>query len=68
MNHSENLVDAETGTHTQNIEWSWRCMRQRLKGGGVLKDILADHLCEYVLRRDVRKKNKDAFTSLIENI
>jgi len=67
VNHSENFVDPETGAHTQNIESSWRWMRRHLSRGAHQENI-AEHLCEFLWRRRVRKLNEDPFKQLIIDI
>ncbi|KMQ86603.1 putative transposase-like protein [Lasius niger] len=57
VNHSEEFVNHDTGTHTENIESSWRWMRRFLSRGGVCKSNLADHLCEFLWRQRVKKLN-----------
>ena len=43
-------------------------MRQQLSRGRAHEHKSADHRCEHVWRRDIRKTNKYAFAPLIENI
>ncbi|CAL1688659.1 unnamed protein product [Lasius platythorax] len=68
VNHSKEFVNTDTGAHTQNIESSWRWMRRSLSRGGVHKHNLADHLCEFLWRRRVKKLKKDSFIQLITDI
>lgn len=68
VNHSEEFVDSVTGAYTQNIESSWRWMRRSLSRGGVTKQTIGDHLCEFLWRRRIKKLNVDPFTQLIADI
>lgn len=68
VNHSEFFVDPETGAHTQNIESSWRWMRRELSRGGVQKSSIADHLCEFMWRRRLRRFSQDPFKQLLIDI
>ena len=67
VNHSEEFVNQDTGAHTQNIESSWRWMRRLLSRGREHKCNLADHLCEFLWRRRLKKTRADLFNELIEN-
>ena len=66
VNHSEHYKDPETGVHTNNIESNWRPLKRALQGSS--KNTLADHLCEYLWRREIRKKDGDFMTNLIDDI
>jgi len=68
VNHCEEFVDSITGAHTQNIESSWRWMRRQLSRGGVGSSRIADHMCEFMWRRRVRKLNIDPFDQLLKDI
>ncbi|CAH2084406.1 unnamed protein product [Euphydryas editha] len=68
VNHNFEFVNSETGAHTQNIESSWRWMRRELSRGGVRSETMADHLCDFLWRRRVKKLNKNPFNELLENI
>jgi len=65
-NHSLHYKDPETGVHTNNIESDWRPLKRALQG--THKKYLADHLCKYLWRREVRKKRGDFFENIIEDI
>jgi len=67
VNHSESFINHETGAYTQNIESSWRWMRRELSRGGVRKDSLGDHLCEFLWRR-IKKLGQDPFMQLLIDI
>jgi hypothetical protein len=70
VNHTNNFVDPVTGTHTQTIEANWRPLKASiLASKSIPKEYLADHFCEYLWRRNV-KKNRGGhyFESLIEDI
>lgn len=64
VNHLVEFVNPETGAHTQNIESSWRWMRRSLAQGGVRTENLVDHLCEFVWRRRVKKKERGSFHAI----
>jgi len=60
VNHSVHYKDPVTGVHTNNIESNWRLLKRALQGSQ--KELLADHLCEYLLwRREIRKKKEISF-------
>jgi len=67
VNHSMEFVNSDSGAHTQTIESSWRVMRRFLSRGGIMKDNMADHLCEFLWRRNVKKYKLDSFEKLIED-
>ena len=52
--------------HTNNIESNWRPLKRALQG--TQKSTLADHLCEYLWRREIRKKGDDFMSNLIDDI
>jgi len=58
--------DPETSVHTNNIEASWRPLKRYLHY--TQKKDLADNMCEYLWRREIRKKGQDYFSTVIENI
>ena len=64
--HSLNFRDPNTWADTQQIESNWRPLRQRLCRGGVTSGKLADHMCEYLWRHDVRRQGLDPFQELIK--
>jgi hypothetical protein len=66
VNHSENYKDLETGVHTNNIESNWRPLKRALQG--TQKSTLADHLCEYLWRKEIKKKGVDFMSNLIDDI
>ena len=66
VNHSENFVDPSTGTHTQNIESSWRALERRVTKGGVTHDALDRHFAEYIWMQNHKKE--DVFHSFCRAI
>ncbi len=66
VNHKYHFVDPDTWANTQKIESNWRPLKQRLTRGGVRKDSLGDHLCEYMWMRQHR--DEDRFMALLEDI
>ena len=68
VNHSYNFVNPETGANTQKIESSWRPLRKKLTRGGVQREFLADHLCEYLWRREQNEHKRDPFQAIITDI
>jgi transposase-like protein len=68
VNHSYNYVDPDTWANTQTIEGNWRPLRNRLSRGGLRKDDLDLHLCEYVWRKEVKNRGADGFAELIKDI
>ncbi|XP_018399788.1 PREDICTED: uncharacterized protein LOC108777409 [Cyphomyrmex costatus] len=67
VNHSVEFVNSETGAHTQNIEFSWRAMRRFLSRGGIHKNKLDEHLCEFLWRRRIKKLGADPFAQRHKN-
>nr|CAD2183380.1 unnamed protein product [Meloidogyne enterolobii] len=65
VNHQLHFVNPETQANTNKIESQWRPIRKRLARGGVHKEKLADHLCEFLWRRDAKRHEKDTFNHLI---
>jgi transposase-like protein len=55
VNHSQNFVDPNTGTHTNTIEGLWNGIKLRISPRNRNKDTIEDHLLEFVWR----KKNKN---------
>jgi len=53
VNHSINFVDP---------------IRKRLSRGGIKAEYLADHLCEFLWRRDCEQRIRDPFLHMIEII
>jgi len=43
-------------------------MRRQLSRGGVHSNKIADHMCEFMWRRRVRKLNIDPFDQLLQDI
>ena len=68
VNHQLHFVDPESKVNTNKIESQWRPIRKRLARGGVSKDKLADHLCEFLWRHDSERQEKDPFNHLISII
>jgi transposase-like protein len=68
VNHSYNFVDPDTWAHTQTIESNWRPLRRRMNRGGLRKEDLDLHLCEYIWRKEVKRRNADPFTEIIRDI
>lgn len=56
------------GFETQNIEVSWRTVRNALSRTGIRKDNLSDYLCEYMWRKNRLKSTIDPFVNLINHI
>ena len=68
VNHSVEFVNATTGANTQRIESNWRSLKQRVCRGGIHKEYLADHLCEYLWFRRCKMLNLDPFSEFIQAI
>ena len=66
MNHSKEFKNAQ-GDHTNNIESTWRIIREDL-GLGRIKETLDLYLCEVIWRRHCRKNNIDPFSDLLNLI
>ena len=67
VNHQRQFV-TEEGVNTNKIESQWRPLRQRLARGGIKSDKLAEHLCEYLYKKDTIRRNVDVFTDFLEII
>lgn len=68
INHSLQFVDPDTGVNTNKIESQWRPLRHRLARGGVKKEHLAEHMTEFLWRRDCKRRGADPFKELVEDI
>ena len=68
VNHTYNFVDPLTGANTQMIESNWRALKKRLCRGGVHKNLLAFHLCEYLWRRYCTQNQLDPFGQFIRTL
>jgi hypothetical protein len=78
VNHSTHFIDPITWANTQKIESQWRYLRKCLSNGGVRRTYdengqvidhnLADHLCEYIWRRECRRQGLDPFVQFIKDI
>ena len=68
VNHSQNFVDPDTSANTQLIESTWRSIKKQICRGGVNKDALGDHLCEYLWLRRCSRQNLDPFNEFIQAI
>ncbi len=66
--HKYNFIDPNTLANTQRIETSSGPLRNRLSRGGVGKENLADHSCEYLRARHIKKNNLDSFAELVKVI
>lgn len=69
VNHSLNVVDPETGVHTQTIESYWAKAKYKLKE---MKDVSSDALSSYLDERMWRDRwartGEDAFMNIIVQI
>jgi hypothetical protein len=70
VNHTRYFVDPISGANTQTIESNWRPLKANiLRTQSIRKEYLADHLCEYLWRRNVDKsRGGEYFESLVEDI
>jgi hypothetical protein len=69
VNHSDPdnpFINQKTGANTQTIESAWRAMKRRICRGGVSKEDLPAHLCEYIWHRIMKKRKLDPFVHLIK--
>ncbi len=57
VNHSVHYKDPVTGVHTNNIESNCQTLKRALQGSQ--KEMLADHLCEYLFKRFCDASNKN---------
>ena len=68
VNHKLHFVDPDTKVETNKTEAQWRPVRKRLSRTGIPKEALAEHLCEFLWRRDVERRDEDPFKSMIDAI
>lgn len=68
VNHSQNFVDPQTFANTQTIESSWRFLRHTLERSGIRHEHLDMHLCEFLFRRECKKRDFDPFSQIIYTI
>lgn len=69
VNHSLNVVDPETGVHTQTIESYWAKAKYKLKEmKGVSSDALPSYLDERMWRDRWARTGEDAFMNIIVQI
>ena len=67
MNHSLNFVDPNTGSHTQNVERSWKPAKERnTRHHGTHRSMLDSYFCEYMWHQ--RHKNDDLFEQILADI
>jgi len=66
VNHSCHFVESDSWANTQKIESSWRALKHRICQGGVPKETLGNHLCEYLWQRDVKRRGADLFVEMIQ--
>jgi hypothetical protein len=66
--HKYSFIDPNTLANTQRIQTSSDPLRNRLSRGGVGKENLADHSCEYLRARHIKKNNLDSFAELVKVI
>jgi len=67
VNHSENFIDPESRAHTQTIEFSWRPIKRRLSRGGVKREEMAMHLCEYLFKKKMSSSGHSIFEEFIKH-
>jgi len=68
VNHSLNFIDPLTWANTQRIESNWNAMKKKVCRGGIRREDLDLHLCEYLWRREVKRSGRDAFEANIRDI
>ena len=68
VNHSANFVDPLTWANTQKVEAINGVLRRALRRGNAKPDNIADHMCEFLWRRECRIKNLDPFAEIIKDI
>ena len=65
VNHQRQFV-TEDGVNTNKIESRWRLLHHRLARGGIISDKLAEHLCEFLYKKDTKRRNVDIFEDFLE--
>ncbi|VEN38309.1 unnamed protein product, partial [Callosobruchus maculatus] len=70
VNHSdeEHGFVGLDGTHTQRIEATWRPAKDYFRRKRVPVEDFADHLVEYLWRRDCKKRGMDVMEALLEAV
>ena len=68
VNHQLNFVNPDNQVTTNKIESQWRPLRKRLARGGISKEHLANHLCEFLWRCDAIRMDVDPFNLLLDTI
>ena len=67
VNHSLNFVDPNTGSHTHNVERSWKSAKELNKRhNGTHRSMLDSYFCEYMWRQ--RHKDDDLFEQVLADI
>ncbi len=66
VNHSENFVNPNDGTHTQNIERFWKGLKdKKRKYQGIPKSEVESHVFEYLWRKKRSVTSENAFEEAI---
>ena len=69
VNHHQNFVDPQTGTHTQTVERMWReVKRVKRRSEGIHNSDVDFHLAEYLWRCHFKVSNLNAFQMAIKLI
>ena len=67
VKHPLNFVDPNTGSHTQNVERSYKSIKERnTRHRGTHRSMLDSYFCEYMCRQ--RHKNDDLFEQVLADI
>ena len=65
VNHSVNFVDPITGVHTQHVERLWRELKRiNKKYEGIPRNMIAEHLAEFIFRRNEIQQNDPFFVGV----
>jgi transposase-like protein len=68
ISHKYHFIDPDTWVNTQKIESNWRPFKRKLTRGGIKKNALANHMCEYLWRKDQKENSQGLFLALITDI
>lgn len=68
VNHSATFVDPTTGVHTNTIEGTWAAMKRRISARCRTKELVEEHLDEFIWRRLAHGRLWDAFLESLSRI
>uniref|UniRef100_A0A1X7U7N3 ISXO2-like transposase domain-containing protein n=1 Tax=Amphimedon queenslandica TaxID=400682 RepID=A0A1X7U7N3_AMPQE len=66
VNQSIDLVNSETGEHTQTIESTWRAVKRSLPRSGTTKDHYNSYFAEFIFCRQYLAHSEDRLTAFFK--